>query len=250
MFDARFVKGVDVSNQPNAPSSSTGGEKLKIGRCWADVRHYPDGSMRVGVECEHPPRDKHYLLMIEGDYDEETMEIANAVAEALNKSESPAPASSPSALEDFDWALERVNRMCAGALIDAQVYGKKQLKGFGYPNETFGRAQDHRALLIVLTALAAAESRQRELEVTQLSLSSGFTHARQRAEELEALSAQQAERIKALIEAGQRERDRAQAIIHHVLAGGRVGWSMLLKDGAPDVEAIAAIPKQALTRKD
>jgi len=133
MFDARFVKGVDVSNQPNAPSSSTGGEKLKIGRCWADVRHYPDGSMRVGVECEHPPRDKHYLLMIEGDYDEETMEIANAVAEALNKPESPVPTS----VETYDPAgkkttevAQELTRLLPGEAIsfEAREYIWKKLE--------------------------------------------------------------------------------------------------------------------------
>lgn len=59
---------------------------------------------------------------------------------------------------DFDWALDRVQRMCASALLDAQVYGRKMLKGFGYPNEAFSRAQDYRALLIVLNRLGAASS--------------------------------------------------------------------------------------------
>ena len=52
--------------------------------------------------------------------------------------------------DDWEWALDRVTKMCGAALADAHVYGKKLLKGFGYPNETFGRAQDYRALSIVL----------------------------------------------------------------------------------------------------
>jgi hypothetical protein len=55
--------------------------------------------------------------------------------------------------DDFEWAKERATNMCAAALIDAQVYRQKLLKGFGYPNETFARAQDYRALNIVLEAL-------------------------------------------------------------------------------------------------
>lgn len=56
--------------------------------------------------------------------------------------------------EDFAWAIDRVTRMCASALVDAQVYRQKLLKGFGYPNETFRAAQDYRALSIVLSALS------------------------------------------------------------------------------------------------
>lgn len=52
--------------------------------------------------------------------------------------------------EDLEWAAERVRSMCASAFIDAGVYGPKLLKGFGYPNETFSRAQDARALQMVL----------------------------------------------------------------------------------------------------
>lgn len=55
--------------------------------------------------------------------------------------------------EDWNWAIERVTSMCASALLDAQVYRQKLLKGFGYPNETFARAQDYRALNIVLEKL-------------------------------------------------------------------------------------------------
>jgi hypothetical protein len=55
--------------------------------------------------------------------------------------------------EDWEWAIERVTSMCASALLDAQVYRQKLLKGFGYPNETFARAQDYRALNIVLERL-------------------------------------------------------------------------------------------------
>jgi hypothetical protein len=61
-------------------------------------------------------------------------------------------------LEDLPWAIERATNMCASALIDAQVYRQKLLKGFGYPNETFSRAQDHRALLIILSALQAVRA--------------------------------------------------------------------------------------------
>lgn len=59
--------------------------------------------------------------------------------------------------EDFAWALDRVQKMCGYALADAAVYGKKLLKGFGYPNEAMSRAQDYRALDIILRALAAAQ---------------------------------------------------------------------------------------------
>lgn len=79
------------------------------------------------------------------------------------------PEPPPADPEDWEWALDRVNRMCASALVDAQVYRQKLLKGFGYPNEVFSRAQDHRALLIVLNRLAA-ESRPaagRPLEETE-----------------------------------------------------------------------------------
>jgi hypothetical protein len=68
---------------------------------------------------------------------------------------------------EIEWAIERATSMCASALLDAQVYGKRLLKGFGYPNETFGRAQDHQALRIVLTLLstrgAALAEMQREV---------------------------------------------------------------------------------------
>lgn len=63
------------------------------------------------------------------------------------------------ALDDYDWAVDRVTRMCAANFVNAAVYGKKLLKGFGYPNETFSYAQDARALKIVLAALAAKETR-------------------------------------------------------------------------------------------
>ena len=76
------------------------------------------------------------------------------------------------ALDDYQWARERVNSMCASALLDAQVYGKKLLKGFGYPDETFGRAQDYRALLIVLAALdqQAQEIQRLQAEQKRLAL--------------------------------------------------------------------------------
>jgi DNA repair exonuclease SbcCD ATPase subunit len=53
--------------------------------------------------------------------------------------------------------------MCANALIDAQVYRQKLLKGFGYPNETFARAQDYRALDIVLKSLVALREQHEEV---------------------------------------------------------------------------------------
>lgn len=53
--------------------------------------------------------------------------------------------------------------------------------------------------------------------------------------EIERLSAERTR----LIEAAQRERDRAQAIIHHVMCGGTVRWGMFLKeDGTPDTHAM------------
>lgn len=61
-------------------------------------------------------------------------------------------------IEDFDWALDRVQRMCASAYLDAQVYGKRLLKGCGYPNESFSRAQDARALSILLNKVTGALS--------------------------------------------------------------------------------------------
>jgi hypothetical protein len=59
----------------------------------------------------------------------------------------------------FEWALQRVTAMCASALVDASIHGKRLLKGFGYPNEAFGRAQDHRALRILLDALHSGRNR-------------------------------------------------------------------------------------------
>jgi hypothetical protein len=56
--------------------------------------------------------------------------------------------------EDFEWARERVVKMCASELVNASVYGKKLLKGFGYPDEAMRAAQDGRALQIVLEALS------------------------------------------------------------------------------------------------
>lgn len=67
--------------------------------------------------------------------------------------------------EDFDWALQRVQLMRASAYADAEVYGKKLLKGFGYPNEVMSRAQDARALSIVLRALADQGQRPDEDEL-------------------------------------------------------------------------------------
>lgn len=56
--------------------------------------------------------------------------------------------------DDLEWALERTLRMRDFAEKDAQVYGAKLLKGHGYPDEVFSRAQDARALDIVLGELA------------------------------------------------------------------------------------------------
>lgn len=44
---------------------------------------------------------------------------------------------------------------------------------------------------------------------------------------------------KQLIESIQRERDRAQAIIHACGRGVPLTWGIFLKDGQPDLEAIA-----------
>lgn len=53
-------------------------------------------------------------------------------------------------IDDANWAVNRVVNMCACAYVDATVYGRKLLKGFGWPNETFHAAQDARALSTVL----------------------------------------------------------------------------------------------------
>jgi hypothetical protein len=55
---------------------------------------------------------------------------------------------------------------------------------------------------------------------------------------------------RALIEAQQRERDRAQAIIHAVGLGLPISWGMLLKDGAPDVAAMASVRPDDLDDDD
>jgi hypothetical protein len=60
--------------------------------------------------------------------------------------------------DDAEWALQRATDLCASASVDAAVYGKKLLKGFGYPNESFRAAQDARALSMVLDRLKAAEA--------------------------------------------------------------------------------------------
>lgn len=64
----------------------------------------------------------------------------------------PAPQERP---EDFAWALERVTRMAACFLINAEKFGPKLLKGHGYPDEVMRDAQDYRALKIVLDAVAS-----------------------------------------------------------------------------------------------
>lgn len=75
--------------------------------------------------------------------------------------------------EDLEWALERVNRLCASALVDAQVYRTKLLKGFGYPNEVFRSAQDFRALLIVLNDRRAARAELQRLSQENKKLTGG-----------------------------------------------------------------------------
>jgi len=79
---------------------------------------------------------------------------------------SPPLASSPEQEkgEDYAWAHERVTRLCASALVDAQVYRQKLLKGFGYPNETFRSAQDYRALSIVLDRVASLSTALQQME--------------------------------------------------------------------------------------
>ncbi len=56
---------------------------------------------------------------------------------------------------DLEWARSRVIDMCASAFTDARLHGAKLLKGFGYPNEVFGRAQDARALATILSRFDA-----------------------------------------------------------------------------------------------
>jgi hypothetical protein len=68
--------------------------------------------------------------------------------------------------EDYEWALQRVTNMRDHALIDAQVYGPKLLKGFGYPDETFSQAQNYRALNILLTE---CDRRSRAVEALRRS---------------------------------------------------------------------------------
>jgi hypothetical protein len=85
--------------------------------------------------------------------------VGAGVHEVLLKLNPPAPPVSPTPEEteddDYAWARERAVNMCASALLDAQVYRQKLLRGFGYPNETFARAQDYRALAILLARLPA-----------------------------------------------------------------------------------------------
>jgi hypothetical protein len=63
--------------------------------------------------------------------------------------------------EEYAWAYQRVVNMAANARCDARIYGLKLLKGFGYPNEVFSRAQDARALQIVLEAAPKPASSER-----------------------------------------------------------------------------------------
>ena len=72
-------------------------------------------------------------------------------------------------MDDYEWALDRVTRMCASALVDAQIYRQKLLKGFGYPNEVFHSAQDYRALNIILSALQQAQAPQGHAELERIA---------------------------------------------------------------------------------
>lgn len=87
-------------------------------------------------------------------------------------------------IPDREWALERVTRMQASAMADAAVYGKKLLKGFGYPDEVFSRAQDARALSIVLAlvkesaALLAAHAPGENDDHTRVDTTGSSTDSR------------------------------------------------------------------------
>lgn len=105
--------------------------------------------------------------------------------------------------EDVEWALERVTKMCASALVDARVYGRKLLKGFGYPNETFGRAQDYRALSIVLALLTARETALQQAIKSVTPLHMSRDSERERAEQAEAKVAA----LEAVLAEAQQERD-------------------------------------------
>ncbi len=60
-----------------------------FGKAWIDVDHR-GGKMFAGIECEHPPADKHFLAHIVGPYNEKTFEAAQQVVDALNASAAPA----------------------------------------------------------------------------------------------------------------------------------------------------------------
>lgn len=73
-----------------------------------------------------------------------------------------APADSLS--DDFAWAHERVQRLCASDHANAMFFGNKLISGFPYHTETFRAAQNARAMSIVLAELdrlRAAEAEQR-----------------------------------------------------------------------------------------
>lgn len=80
-----------------------------------------------------------------------SVEQLNTDIARLKAAEAPLPSEPQS---DEQWALERLTRQCASALVNAQVFGKKLLKGFGYPDESFCYAQDYKALSIVLELVA------------------------------------------------------------------------------------------------
>jgi hypothetical protein len=81
--------------------------------------------------------------------------VASEAAGLMRALLDAAPAQGWQEDDDYAWARERAVNMCASALLDAQVYRQKLLRGFGYPNETFARAQDYRALAILLARLPA-----------------------------------------------------------------------------------------------
>ena len=108
--------------------------------------------------------------------------------------------------DDFAWAKDRVVKMCGSALADAMVYGKKLLKGFGYPNETFRAAQDHRALSIVLAELDRLQRERNEHEASAIHGWSEVEHQRGHKEEY-IVFLQAAEQEIARLKADWREQD-------------------------------------------
>lgn len=77
----------------------------------------------------------------------------------MSQQQTPEP-QGPALSDDYEWAHERVVSMAASAYADARVHGLKLLKGFGYPDEVMRRAQDYRALSIILEALRELQQRR------------------------------------------------------------------------------------------